>query len=57
MIMSAKEQMLSWNDLYSDLKDLRYANDNFDIKKVRRLLIQIVPNFKPQSDIVDIIHD
>ena len=57
MIMSAKEQMLSWNDLNSDLKDLRYANDNFDIKKVRRLLIQIVPNFKPQSDIVDIIHD
>ena len=57
MIMSAKEQMLSWNDLNSDLKDLRYANDNFDIKKVRRLLIQIVPNFKPQSDIVDIIHN
>jgi FlaA1/EpsC-like NDP-sugar epimerase len=57
MIMCAQEHMLSWNDLYSDLKDLRYANDNFDIKKVRRLLIQIVPNFKPQSDIVDIIHD
>ena len=57
MIMSAKEQMLSWNDLYSDLEDLRNANDNFDIKKVRRLLMQIVPNFKPQSDIVDIIYD
>jgi len=57
MIMRAQEDLTSWDELQLNLNDLKYANDDFNNKKVRELLIKIVPAFKPQSDIVDILHD
>ena len=56
LIMRAKEDMLSWDELKSMLDKLVIANDNFDIKSVRELLIKIVPVFVPQSEISDILY-
>ena len=56
LIMRAKEDMLSWDELKSMLDKLFLASDNFDIKSVRELLIKIVPVFVPQSEISDILH-
>ena len=56
LIMRAQENMLSWNKLKELLDDLNNANDNFDHKNLREILIKIVPGFKPQSEISDILH-
>jgi FlaA1/EpsC-like NDP-sugar epimerase len=57
MIMRAKEHMSNWRELNSNLSDLKNANENFNSKEVRELLIKIVPAFNPQSNIVDILND
>jgi len=57
MIMRAQEDMISWDELKLNLKNLKHASDEFNATKVRELLIKTVPAFKPQSDIVDILHD
>ena len=57
MIMRAQEEMISWDELKPNLENLKHASDEFNATKVRELLIKTVPVFKPQSDIVDILHD
>tara|TARA_B110000285_G_scaffold219649_1_gene270476 strand:+ start:2808 stop:4826 length:2019 start_codon:yes stop_codon:yes gene_type:complete len=57
LIMRAKEDMLNWHDLKSLLDELRDAIDNSDHDNLRNLLIEIVPNFKPQSAISDILYN
>jgi len=57
MIMRAQEEMISWDELKLNLENLKHASDEFNATKVRELLIKTVPVFKPQSDIVDILHD
>jgi FlaA1/EpsC-like NDP-sugar epimerase len=55
-IMMALEEMLSWADLKLIINELVEAIDNFDHAKIRELLIKAVPEFKPQSDIVDMLY-
>ena len=57
MIMREQEDMISWDTLKLNIDDLKSASDDFNNKKVREILIKIVPAFKPQSDIVDILYD
>ena len=38
------------------LEDLRNINDSDDHERLRDLLIEIVPGFKPQSKISDILY-
>ncbi len=57
MIMKAKEDMTGWEELKLNLNKLKLANDEFNTTEVRKLLISVVPNFKPQSEIVDFLHD
>jgi FlaA1/EpsC-like NDP-sugar epimerase len=57
MIMREQEDMISWDELKLNLDDLKSASDDFNNKKVREILIKIIPAFKPQSDIVDILYD
>ena len=38
------------------LNNLKIAVVDCDQKKLRELLVQIVPGFKPQSEIVDILY-
>jgi FlaA1/EpsC-like NDP-sugar epimerase len=56
LIMRAKEDMLSWEELKLILDKLILANDSYDLKTVRELLIKLVPGFVPQSKISDILY-
>jgi FlaA1/EpsC-like NDP-sugar epimerase len=55
-IMRAKEEMLGWNELESLLSSLSDAASSSNFKRLREILIQIVPNFKPDSNINDILY-
>ena len=56
LIMRAKEDKLNWDKLKLLLENLKAANDSNDHEKLRNLLIEIVPGFKPQSEISDILY-
>jgi len=57
MILSAEEEMLTWDDLKLILDGLELAVDRGDQFKLRQLLVKAVPGFKPQSDIIDILYE
>jgi FlaA1/EpsC-like NDP-sugar epimerase len=56
LIMRAQEDMLAWDDLEPILNSLQTAIKNCDQKKLRELLVQIVPGFKPQCEITDVLY-
>ena len=56
-IMRAEEEMLAWDDLKLIIDELERAIDSCDQDKLRQLLIEAVPGFKPQSEITDILYD
>jgi FlaA1/EpsC-like NDP-sugar epimerase len=56
LIMRAKEDKLNWDDLKLLLDGLRSAIDSSDHENLRQFLIKIVPGFKPQSEISDIMY-
>jgi FlaA1/EpsC-like NDP-sugar epimerase len=56
LIMRAQEEMLAWDELKPILDDLQIAITDCDQKKLRELLIQIVPGFKPQCEITDVLY-
>ena len=55
LILRAEEDMLDWVTLEPILDQLHEATKNSDQEKVRELLIEVVPDFKPQCDIVDLL--
>jgi FlaA1/EpsC-like NDP-sugar epimerase len=55
LILRAEEDMLDWVTLEPILDQLYEATKNSDQEKVRELLIEVVPDFKPQCDIVDLL--
>jgi len=57
LIMRAQEDMLDWSELTPILDDMREAIDDCNQEKLRALLIKLVPEFKPQSEIVDVLYD
>ena len=57
LIMRAKETMLEWESLQPNLIKLEKAALNLDQKEIRDLLKKIVPEFKPQSKIRDLLID
>ena len=56
LIMRAKEEMTTWDELKLSLDKLQNLNEEFDHEKLRQILIKIVPAFNPQSEINDIMH-
>jgi FlaA1/EpsC-like NDP-sugar epimerase len=56
MIMRAQEDMLAWESLKPVLDELGVAINNDNQNKIRELLIKVVPEFKPQCDIQDILY-
>ena len=56
LIMRAEEDTITWDELEPILKELRGAVVGFDQKELRKLLIKLVPGFKPQSEITDILY-
>ena len=57
MIMRADETMLSWEVLKPIIDELILVLDNNDSIRLRQLLTKAIPEFKPQSDITDILYD
>ena len=49
--------MLAWDDLKLILDELELAVDSGNQAKLRQLLIKVVPGFKPQSGITDILFE
>jgi len=49
LIMRAHETMIDWDDLKPMLNELEEASINAEHKKIRKLLKQIVPQFKPNQ--------
>lgn len=56
LIMRAKEDMLSWEELKPILDRLKNETQACNQEKIRKLLIQLVPCFQPQCEIVDILY-
>jgi FlaA1/EpsC-like NDP-sugar epimerase len=56
LIMRAEEYMLDWEDLKPILDNLKIATTNCDHSKLRKVLIQLVPEFKPQCEISDVLY-
>jgi len=56
MIMKAQEDRLSWQQLKKVLKQMQTALDACDQSQLRELLVKIVPGFKPQCSIEDILY-
>ena len=57
LIMRAEEELLTWDEISPILDELQSAIRQCDQAKLRELLIQIIPGFKPQSDISDILYN
>ena len=57
LIMSAKEKMIDWDVLKPILNRLQESALSSDQSNIRSLLIEIVPEFKPQSKIRDLLYD
>jgi FlaA1/EpsC-like NDP-sugar epimerase len=49
LILKANEEMIDWKILKPMMNKLNEASVNADVKRIRELLIQIVPEFKPQN--------
>jgi FlaA1/EpsC-like NDP-sugar epimerase len=57
LIMSAKEKMIDWERLKPLLEKLQDSALSSDQTHIRNLLIEIVPEFEPQSKIRDLLYD
>ena len=57
MILRAKEEMIEWKKLEQMLLKLEDAIQIENYEKIRNLLMGIVPQFKPQCEISDIIYE
>ena len=57
LIMRAEEDMLPWNLLKPILDSLKNEIQECNQEKIRKLLIQLVPFFEPQCEIVDILYE
>lgn len=56
LIMTASESMIDWELLKPTLDDLIDSALKLDQPKIRDLMIQLVPEFKPQSKISDLLY-
>ena len=56
LIMRAKEDMIPWIRLKPILDMLKGEVESYDQEKIRKLLIQLVPEYQPESEIKDILH-
>ena len=57
MIMQASERMLEWNALKDALRELDEVIKRDDYARVRELFFKLVDGYKPDKDIVDLIHE
>ena len=56
-IMCANEEMIEWSLLKPMLEELESCSNNTDQLKIRELLVRIVPEYNPKSQLVDLLFD
>ncbi len=56
LIMRAEEKMLDWKKLEPKLNQMNDAIVACNQQKLRDVLISVVPDFKPQCEISDVLH-
>jgi len=56
-IIAASEDMILWKDLQKILDDLDYAINNFDQNQLHKLLIKVMPEYKPKSLLNDSFYE
>jgi len=56
LIMRAQEELLTWDELSPILDELQNAIIKCDQAKLREFLIKLVPGFKPQCEISDLLY-
>lgn len=56
LIMRAQEDMIAWDELKKLLDNLIIYNNNYDYINSRDILKKIVPGFKSEDEIKDILH-
>jgi len=56
LIMSANENMIDWEILQPILEKLKDYALKSEHQKIRELLLQVLPEFKPQSEIKDLLY-
>jgi len=56
LVMRAEEEMIHWEELNPILDNLKKEVIKCDQEKIRKILIQLVPTFKPQSEIADVLY-
>jgi len=56
LIMRAQEEMIKWEDLKLLLDKLKDSLSRSEYEKIRQILTDIVPEFSPQSKIVDFLY-
>lgn len=57
LIMRAEEDMLIWDKLKPILNKLQKEVNECDEEKIRKLILMLVPEFKPEKQIADILYD
>ena len=57
MIMRAEEEMIPWDELKVSLENLEAAVDGYDYKRIRQVLEEMVPEFSPQCEIMDLLYN
>jgi len=55
LIMSADEDSLSWQLVETLLEQFNDAVDNYDVERIRILLLEAVSEFQPQCDVADLV--
>ena len=55
LIMRAEEEKLEWETLNTILNELRISINENNFLKIRQLLIQAVPQYTPQCEVIDIL--
>ena len=55
LIMRAREEMLPWDKLKPILENIKEEIESGNNERIRKFLIQLVPTFKPQSKIMDVL--
>ncbi len=56
LIMRAKEDLIAWDDLKKLLENLNISNNDYDYANARKILKEIVPGFKSEDEMKDILY-
>lgn len=57
LILTANESMLDWQELKTTVEELHHASLNSNHMQIRELLIKLVPEYKPEENISDVLYE